>query len=83
MTYTTATATLDPLTHGARPGIKPTPPEQPKPLQLHSYCTVPWRKLHESLLVITLDYTSYFGYLNLFIQSTKRIGKQRFRNIFS
>ena len=35
--YTTAVATVDPLTHCARPGMEPTPPEWPKPLQLILY----------------------------------------------
>ena len=30
-----AKATLDPLTHCARPGIKPAPPQQHKPLQVY------------------------------------------------
>ena len=34
--YATAVATVDPLTHCARPGIKRTPPQQPKPPQWDS-----------------------------------------------
>ena len=33
VTYATATATPDPLTHCARPGIKPAFPQWPQPLQ--------------------------------------------------
>ena len=36
VTYITATATLDPLTHCARPGIKPTPLQWPKLLKSDS-----------------------------------------------
>ena len=32
----TAVATPDPLTHAAGPGIKPTPLQQPEPLELGS-----------------------------------------------
>ena len=35
-TYTALVATLDPLTHCARPAIESTPPQQPELLQLDS-----------------------------------------------
>ena len=36
VTYTTAAATLDPLTHCGGPGIEPMPPQQAKLLQSNS-----------------------------------------------
>ena len=36
MTYPLAVATWDPLTHSARPGIEPVPPQQPELLQSNS-----------------------------------------------
>lgn len=35
-TYTTAVATAYPLTHCLRLGMKPVPPQQPKPMPLDS-----------------------------------------------
>ena len=54
VTYATAVATPDSLTHCARPGVQPTHLQQPEPLQLDSLPTAPPQELHQFCLLFVM-----------------------------